>query len=54
MPPERRKMLGNLFLVLTIFIALTAMSQGGLWWAAVTLFASISLWGIGGRKDPHP
>ena len=40
----RRKLIGNIFTV-------TALSQGGLWWAAVTISATITLWGIGTKSD---
>lgn len=51
MNPRHRKMLGNIFLILTLFITATALSQGGLWWAGVTLFAALTLWGIGVKND---
>lgn len=51
MTPQRRKMLGNIFLVLTLLTTATAVSQGGLWWAGVTVFAALTLWGIGAKND---
>lgn len=51
MTPARRKLIGNIFLVLTLIFTVTALGQGGLWWAAVTVSAAITLWGIGTKSD---
>ncbi len=53
MPPARRKLIGNIFLVMTLLVTVTALTQGGLWWAAVTVCAAITLWGIG-AQGKHP
>ncbi|WP_237200758.1 hypothetical protein [Rothia nasimurium] len=52
-PPARRKLIGNIFLVMTLLVTVTALTQGGLWWAAVTVCAAITLWGIG-AQGKHP
>lgn len=46
MKPSTRKMLGNIFLVITIIVTTLAIAEGGLWWAAVTVSAALALWGI--------
>lgn len=51
MTPQRRKLLGNIFLVLTLLCLITALGNGGWWWAGVMVFAGATLWGIGGTND---
>ncbi|WP_180377891.1 MULTISPECIES: hypothetical protein [Rothia] len=52
MTSGRRKLIGNIFLVLTLLFTVTALAQGGLWWVGVTVCAAVSLWGIG-TKSQH-
>lgn len=51
MSPRTRTIIGNVFLVFTIIATTVAISNGGLWWAAVTCGAAITLWGIGTTKN---
>lgn len=50
MKPSTRKMLGNIFLVITIIVTTLAIGEGGLWWAAVTVSAAVALWGMNGPQ----
>lgn len=50
MKPSTRKMLGNIFLVITIIVTTLAIAEGGLCWAAVTVSAALALWGINGAQ----
>ncbi|MDY6051863.1 MAG: hypothetical protein SPI83_05570 [Rothia sp. (in: high G+C Gram-positive bacteria)] len=52
MSAHTRKLIGNIFLVLTIIFAITALNQGGLWWAILALSTAVTLWGIG-TKSSH-
>lgn len=44
---HNRKLLGQVFLVLTLLALVTALGQGGWWWLCVALFSALALWGIG-------
>lgn len=51
MTPRRRKTLGNIFLVFTLLALVTALGNGGFWWASVLVCAAVALWGIGPTKN---
>lgn len=46
-----RQKIGYVFLVVTLLVLVTAVNQGGFWWAAVMLSSAVTLWGIGVRTD---
>lgn len=44
-------LIGRIALVLTILFAVTALSQGGWWWACVAVTTAVTLWATAKPKD---